>query len=102
MQQKRMFIQLINCSFFIFTYTPPNGNVKLSFYLHVSVCDEFRYGQNCSEICGHCKDNQSCNHTNGVCKDACSPGFTGEICKDGIYFLLRYFLPVYEVRGICE
>ena len=55
------------------------------FKFHDSVCDKFRYGQNCSEECGHCKDNKTCNPIDGVCNNSCSPGFTGEMCKKGIY-----------------
>ena len=58
-------------------------HINLNFPSLISVCDTYRFGQNCSEQCGHCRDNQTCHFINGICKGGCAPGFIDETCNKG-------------------
>nr|XP_034334886.1 multiple epidermal growth factor-like domains protein 10 [Crassostrea gigas] len=44
-------------------------------------CDIGRYGDQCSETCGHCRDVTQCSHINGTCLTGCKPGYQGKLCK---------------------
>ncbi|XP_048222033.1 scavenger receptor class F member 1 [Perognathus longimembris pacificus] len=43
-------------------------------------CDPGRYGDQCSESCGHCAPNATCSPITGSC-DSCEPGWNGTLCK---------------------
>lgn len=44
-------------------------------------CENGRYGDKCSETCGHCRNVTQCLHTNGTCLTGCKPGYQGKLCK---------------------
>lgn len=44
-------------------------------------CENGRYGDKCSETCGHCRDITQCLHTNGTCLTGCELGYQGKLCK---------------------
>ncbi|XP_076468976.1 uncharacterized protein LOC143299576 [Babylonia areolata] len=57
-------------------------------------CEAGRYGQNCTEHCGHCVNPQTtgyCDVTNGHCQSGCEDGWQpplcNEECEDGYYGL---------------
>lgn len=53
---------------------------KYIFFLSPA-CDQGSYGDNCSDICGHCRDINKCSNSNGKCLTGCDAGFQGELCK---------------------
>ncbi|XP_062568111.1 uncharacterized protein LOC134230368 [Saccostrea cucullata] len=42
-------------------------------------CEFWRYGQNCSQTCGHCGDNVTCS-AEGLCTSGCQYGWRGRQC----------------------
>ena len=48
--------------------------------LFVELCDNNRYGLNCSLKC-ICADNESCDNKTGVCSNGCADGWEGNACS---------------------
>ena len=49
----------------------------------LSACASFKYGINCTELCGNCLNGDACQLETGSCTSGCEPGYTGEHCTDG-------------------
>lgn len=47
-------------------------------------CDDGKFGQNCSSLCGHCHDKEQCHYINGTCFNGCDDGYQGNDCTQGI------------------
>lgn len=45
------------------------------------VCENGKYGQGCTSICGHCFNGSGCHHANGSCLTGCESGYGGDVCK---------------------
>lgn len=61
--------------FALFAFSLQENRDSVSFSSNSTECPDGRYGQNCSESCGHCLGNSSCNHATGQCADGCLPGY---------------------------
>lgn len=46
-------------------------------------CDGHKFGQNCSNTCGHCLGNEQCYPVNGSCLNGCILGYHGTNCTQG-------------------
>lgn len=47
-------------------------NIVYIFFLE---CDDYKYGKNCSFICGNCDDNEKCYYIDGICINGCDKGY---------------------------
>ncbi|PVD24655.1 hypothetical protein C0Q70_15139 [Pomacea canaliculata] len=45
-------------------------------------CDVGYYGENCSQLCGHCRQDTTCDPDNGTCLVGCSLGFIPGLCTE--------------------
>ena len=50
----------------------------------LTACQNSRYGENCTMICGSCKDNAPCDVTSGQCDNGCTAGMKGTFCDIGL------------------
>lgn len=57
--------------------------LDLSIHIHFIECDGHTFGQNCSELCGHCLNDEQCHHVDGNCTNACDLGYHGTNCTQG-------------------
>jgi hypothetical protein len=63
-----------------------------------STCDDSRYGQNCSGICG-CLNNGTCDFVTGFC--TCQEGYFGSDCEyTASSFVLKCMFLNYSVASI--
>lgn len=51
------------------------------FFLYDTACSNGTFGNDCTELCGHCKNYTYCHHINGSCLDGCKPGYIGDFCN---------------------
>ena len=66
-----LFIQFINLN---------DHHVLIIKIIDLSECDDGRYGQNCSNICGFCLNKEQCDVINGTCMNGCDIGYSGDYC----------------------
>ena len=66
--------------------------------LFAAACEWGKYGQDCSESCGHCRYNSACDVVSGAC-NSCVAGFQLPLCKTGSLSLCWFnFVVVYVSR----
>lgn len=50
---------------------------------YIEACNQMKYGENCSMLCGHCVNSEQCHHIKGSCISGCASGYQGPICMEG-------------------
>ena len=63
-------------------------NLVFNSHVFLTVCNYYRYGVECSEICGYCLNKTNCHHINGLCLKGCDPSFQRDKCLGGTFFIV--------------
>ncbi|XP_046542692.1 scavenger receptor class F member 1-like [Haliotis rubra] len=62
-----------------FQVTSYNFTAEFRFHLP---CDGGTYGDNCTDVCGHCRFGLACDSDSGECPHGCQTGWTGSLCAE--------------------
>lgn len=60
-------------------------------YVLFLACEPYKYGPDCTGICGRCKHGISCSVDTGACPDGCEEGWTGKRCDTCIPIYFFYW-----------
>lgn len=44
-------------------------------FIYILECDDYKFGENCSFLCGNCENYKKCYYIDGICISGCDKGY---------------------------